>query len=330
MGGQGIAPLSAFFGVDNEGPAGATATALGSNGQQSNMPDVVGNVRIDQAWGSAQISAAWHNVGAGYYGQGPGTIGAAFGNFNTASQFNEAQGHPGNKSGWAVSPGVRINTPMIGPGDYFQAAYVYSEGATRYASLTPAGGGFMTYVNGSRYAFGQMADATFAGTAGGIGGGSGNTINAFGNSINLTTAWSVFASYEHFWTPSLRTSLYGSYLAVNYNDSAKGQFCANLANSVTGTSTGLGGLNCTPNWSSWDIGTRSQWNVTKDFYIGVDVIYSKFNSAQQGTDAAGGGIFFPATTGIGGAAGGHPSGVYTNYDPGVVSVTWRAHRDIVP
>jgi hypothetical protein len=31
-------------------------------------PDLVGNVRVDQAWGSAQLMGALHNVSANYYG----------------------------------------------------------------------------------------------------------------------------------------------------------------------------------------------------------------------------------------------------------------------
>ena len=32
---------------------------------------------------------------------------------------------------------------------------------------------------------------------------------------------------------------------------------------------------CDNNWQTWWIGSRTQWNVTKDFYMGVDVLYSK-------------------------------------------------------
>ena len=30
-------------------------------------PDIVGNLRIDQAWGSAQVMAVAHEVNGGYY-----------------------------------------------------------------------------------------------------------------------------------------------------------------------------------------------------------------------------------------------------------------------
>ena len=36
------------------------------------------------------------------------------------------------------------------------------------------------------------------------------------------------------------------------------------------------------NFNQWDIGTRTQWNITKDFYIGLDVIYDKIQSATLG------------------------------------------------
>ena len=52
------------------------------------------------------------------------------------------------------------------------------------------------------------------------------------NSIQLTTAWSVFASYEHFWTPALRTDLYGSYLSVRYNATANMMMCAGYATTM--------------------------------------------------------------------------------------------------
>ena len=36
----------------------------------------------------------------------------------------------------------------------------------------------------------------------------------------------------------------------------------------------------TCDWSTWWVGSRTQWNVTKDFYMGVDVMYSKLQSAD--------------------------------------------------
>ena len=137
------------------------------------MPDLVVNLRVDQAWGAAQISGALHDVSAGYYGALP----------------LETNGHPGQKWGWAVSAGLRLNAPMIGPGDYFQGAVHYAQGATKYtAGATPTAGNPL-YFTGNTVGFGFYEDDVFGGTA--------TATGSFGNSINLTTSWSVMASYEH-------------------------------------------------------------------------------------------------------------------------------------
>jgi hypothetical protein len=287
-----------FGGVDNLTPAVA---------QASNVPDIVGNLRIDQAWGSAQFSAAAHQVGAGYYNVGPG------GGVGGTGLF-ESNGHPDDKWGWAVSGGLRLNAPMFGPGDYFQGQVVYSEGATRYASFTPTGGGALAYWSGASVGFGHADDAYVAGNAAGTAAFGGTT----NNDLQLTTAWSVFASYEHFWTPALRTSLYGSYVDMSFNSTAKSQFCA----SATATFGALaGGAGCNPNWSAFNVGSRSQWNITKDLYVGVDVMYSKLNTATLGVSS----VALPN-----GVVSGKGAGVYTIGDQDVVSTTWRVHRDIVP
>ena len=53
----------------------------------------------------------------------------------------------------------------------------------------------------------------------------------------------------------------------------------------TANGTGIGSLavahpGCDNDWQTWWIGSRTQWNVTKDFYMGVDVLYSKLQTAD--------------------------------------------------
>ncbi len=86
-------------------------------------PDIVGNLHVDQAWGSAQIMGALHQVNAAYYGSSAGFTGLA-------------SGHPGDQWGWAIGGGLKLNAPMIGQGDYFQMEADYAEGATAYV-FTP-------------------------------------------------------------------------------------------------------------------------------------------------------------------------------------------------
>ena len=65
--GLSIAPN---VGLINGGPgASPINTGLGYGGWQA--PDIVGNLRVDQAWGSAQIGGAAHLVNAQYYINAP-------------------------------------------------------------------------------------------------------------------------------------------------------------------------------------------------------------------------------------------------------------------
>jgi hypothetical protein len=285
----GVAP-----GFDNLGGAGAAGTA--------SRPDFVANWRIDQAWGSAQIMGALHDVSAAYYG-GPGV--------------NVLSDHPSDKWGWAAGFGLRLNAPMIGPGDYFQMNAIYSEGAPRYASFSGCGQSFCTSVNGTSYAFGWTEDAVFTGTPGAAG------VAAVPGTFNLMTAWSVFASYEHFWTPALRTSLYGSYVDFSRNAAGNAIVCTSL-NAAQFAAFTAGTFGCDMDYQTWAVGSRSQWNVTKDLYVGIDVIYSKL----QGANINNGLPFTTAGTTLTPAQ--RSVTLYNTADQDRVSVTWRVHRDIVP
>ena len=66
------------------------------------QPDLAGNLRVDQAWGSAQIMAALHNDSAGYYTNVPGALSG------TVVPGAQVFGHPGELWGWAVGGGAKF------------------------------------------------------------------------------------------------------------------------------------------------------------------------------------------------------------------------------
>jgi hypothetical protein len=156
---------------NNLGSAGVTTANTGN-------PDIVANIRVDGAWGAFQLSGVLHDASGGYYGT------------------TENTGHPGNKWGWAVQPGLRINTPFVAAGDYFVIAANYTQGAATFASSSNSSNKLIW--NGSNVAYGHLTDGVYG------------TIAGVGTDVQLTTAWSVAAAYEHYWTPNLHTSLYGS------------------------------------------------------------------------------------------------------------------------
>ena len=136
------------------GGGGGVNTSPGYGGFQS--PDIVANLRVDQAWGSAQIMGALHQVNAGYFSP----------NF-------DADGHPDDKWGWAVGAGIKLNTPWLfnwlgtGVGDYFQAQVNYTEGALRYIFQNS---GFNWYQqHGGSAALGILSDGVYGGSGASIG-----------------------------------------------------------------------------------------------------------------------------------------------------------------
>jgi porin-like protein len=253
--------------IINEGVGGSAGGSItpGAYGGTSGgayggfqMPDVVANLRVDQAWGSAQIMGALHQVNALYYS----TTGT-----NNFAGLNSSRGagHPDDKLGFAVGAGIKLNAPMIGQGDFLQAQVNYTQGAARYVFQTPNTN--WGKDNGTQSGWGVVSDAVY--------GGSILSAANPATDLELTTAWGVNAAYEHFWNPRWRTSLYGGYAAISYNDTANAMLCS--GNSLTVITNG-----CDFNWNTWWVGSRTQWNVTKDFYMGVDVLYSKLQTANLG------------------------------------------------
>jgi hypothetical protein len=78
-------------------------------------PDLVGNIRVDQGWGSAQLMGALHEVRARRSG--------------------------GSELGWAIAGGVVVNLPMLAEGDTFGLQAGYSSGAVSYVAPNAWGPG---------------------------------------------------------------------------------------------------------------------------------------------------------------------------------------------
>jgi hypothetical protein len=275
-------------------------------------PDLVANLRVDQAWGSAQLMGAVHQISGGYYGT---TLTGAIPN-----------GHPNDKVGFAIGAGIKVNFPMIGPGDYFQGQVNYTEGASRYAMLTPAGNGSAgIFGAGQQLGLGYIADSTYCGVSSGSAATA--TCPAGGSANQLTTVWGVDAAYEHFWTPALRTSLVGAYNHIGYNNAASTEMCGSFATATTAANSTIGTAafnatcgNGTFDWSYYSVSSRTQWNITKDFYVGLEGYYGHLNTMSKGQT-----VFYTAA-----ANAAQPSGVRTLADQDVFVYRMRVHRDLVP
>lgn len=295
-GGLGTVTPGSFVG----GAAGA-ALAPG-NGAYGGMQsgDYVGNIRLDQTWGSAQVMAAAHELNPVYYASGAG------------ADATPGAGHPSDTWGYAVGAGLRLNFPMIAQGDYFQSQVNYSQGALRYLFFTPNTN--WGKVEGSNETFGVLSDCVYGATPG--------VAATTTTGCQRTTGWGFNASFEHYWTPAVHESLFGAYYAVSYNTgtgSANAMLCTMEGNGAGGIgSAAVAGANCNNNWSMYAIGSRLQWDVTKSFYLGIEGIYDHMNSATLNPTET-----TNAVTGIGSA---------TNIEPhaNVWTVSVRMHKDFLP
>ena len=132
--------LSASISAENNngrrmGVANNAGATNGIAGQV--MPDIVGNLRIDQAWGSAQIMGAYHQV-------------------NYA-----VPGNPSDQGGWAFGAGLRVNLPMLGAKDYIIGQFTYGVGATDYVGSGL--GNAQTTIQGTTTSYGPAWDSVLTG-----------------------------------------------------------------------------------------------------------------------------------------------------------------------
>jgi hypothetical protein len=217
-------------------------------------PDVVGNLKLDQAWGSFMLSAVAHNNHAGYYG------------------FNETFGHPSDKWGWAVQAAMSIKNIPTGAGDVINMQAVYTDGASRYnfQSLFPTTIGMFggTGVPGAYQSLGFAAigDAVFVGG------------NGFANSgLETVKSWGFRGGYAHNWSPYWVSQIYGGYGALDYGPLATSAICLNAVRSLGLTGT------CNPDFNIGVVGTNLIWNPVKGLAFTADVSWTKLDQKYSGT-----------------------------------------------
>jgi len=222
------------------------------------MPDVVGQLRVDQAWGTFQVAGALHENHALYYGG------------------QEQTGHPNDVWGGAATAGIKINTPW-GTGDYLALDGSWALGATAYTysfngglSSTPALFAFNSAPLGAYQTlnFGYVYDNVYAA----------------GTALQLTTSWGARAAYHHAWNANWATDVYGGYEKFHYNSTANFILC-NSSMAGVGATTLTGRLSsgvCNNDYSIAIVGSRTVWTPVKDFTLGVEALYSFHHSWNNG------------------------------------------------
>ncbi|WOH68950.1 porin [Bradyrhizobium sp. BWA-3-5] len=296
----------------------ATATALAVNPASSVStlgiapnayggvwaPDIVGNIRVDQAWGLFQISGLAHLVNGSY-----NVLTSA----GLPTALSEISGHPESKWGGAVMAALQIKNLPTGPGDDFKIDATYAHGATKAViSTSGASPSFGMFGGTSRpgayqsYGFGYTSDGVYVP----------------GGDIQLTDAWGVRGAFNHNWDPYWSTSLWGSYSQVRYNGTATAQYCAAFTGPVPGGAAVSGrafsaDFTCDPDFNVAMVGAVTRWTPVKNLTFSAEV--GAFFLDQKMTGAI--------TAQAAGATSPKPVATYEFRDQSTVFLNIRAQRN---
>jgi Porin subfamily len=216
------------------------------------MPNIVAALRVDQAWGSAELSGMLNEVGI--VGNMP--------LFNPATGLaNGLFASPSSKYGFAINGGLKINLPMLAAGSNFTLNGVYSQGNLSAILSNGAGNSFQGLGAGGVAVV--TPDAT---------------LNQFTGALTLTKAWAVTAGLQHFWTPTLNSSLFGSYAQVDVNNRP-----GSLADTLR-------------DFTLWTVGLNTVWQPVRGLNFALEGQYSRISvsgnmldvnkNTQQGLNGA--------------------------------------------
>ena len=295
-------------------------SAIGANGTGSNAyagthsPDIVANIRVDQAWGLFQLSGALHEVSGSYNTLAAGAV---------PNNLSEISGHPDTKWGGSVMAALQIKNLPTGAGDDIKFDVSYAKGDTKNVIATSGASPNFAMFGGSgngayqSVGFGATTDGVYMPGAGGT------------NGIVLTTAWGLRGAFNHNWNPYWTTALFGSYSQVKYdggaNDNllgqgtttAKGAYCAAFAVSHPGQAlvgNAAGAYTCNPDFNVSQLGVVTRWTPVKNLTFSGEVQWFHLDQKMSGSST------FTATAP-------KPAALYEFKDQNTVLLQFRAQRN---
>ena len=199
------------------------------------IPDIVGVLRVDQTWGSAQLSAVYRDIT---------TQSGAFTGTNS-------QGFAGRDTdGFAVQGGVRFKLPMLASGDdlwiqgaYQNGAYLYQD--SNYYMNTGTSGFNYAAVGGFQHI---DRDAIAIHTPG-------STPGTY--TLQKGEGFSTALAFNHYFSPNFHDVIFGSYEQTSYG----------RARNFDWTMGGLGDA------SEYRVGNQFLWDPVKNLEFGLEFDY---------------------------------------------------------
>ncbi|MEZ5764111.1 MAG: porin [Xanthobacteraceae bacterium] len=267
-------------------------------------PEIVGQIRLDQAWGSFHVAGMIVNNHVAY-NCGP-----------ASAACTELSGAPSDKIGGGVNAGFKFNTPTgVNDALYIQGSYSVGATTNTFANIGQ-GAAFGLYGGGNSFNGGYVWDSVYSSTAGA---GAGIAYGPTGQ--QLTTTYGGSLAFEHGWNNEWRTSVFGGAEQIDYNGTANAILCSKFAaGSATGTLT-LNGANvsgtgaCNFDYRIYGVGSRTYWTPVRDLTIGVEVMWTNHSVGH-----ASGVVYNQAANGY------KPAGAYVIRDQDVISGMFSVRR----
>jgi Porin subfamily len=239
---------------------GITATSFQGQPAGSRIPDIVGNLRLDQPWGAVQLTAAAHQLNTSLFGASALTTPPA-----TVAGSTPAYAFPAltsNSYGFAIQGGVQLNADYLSPGDKLWLQAAYEKGAFSYIAGNNLGFNYGA-VNQNRYAGSAFTPSDYS--AGWNAEPISDCVFTGSGSCEQQWGWDITGAYKHYWLPTLASAVYGSYMEVHYPGDA-------LA--------GIGGGVGISNIKEGRAGTNLVWTPLKGFDIGAEFMYVRENQSR--------------------------------------------------
>jgi porin-like protein len=310
---------------------GAAGQTVASNYGGFIVPDLVGNVRVDQAWGLFQFSGALHAVNASYNNvttpNAPTGL-TAIGDIGTPLNSSVLSGHPGSKVGGSVMAAFQIKNIPTGPGDDIKFDASWAKGDTKNVISTSATSPTFLMLGGVPGQFGPDRSLAFGPTSDGLYlprnllglGAAGSLTRAasiigasfFDGSIHLTEAYGLRGAFNHNWDPYWSSSLFGSYSWVRFDNQAKLEYCAIAALSIPGQGVSY---TCNPNYDVTQLGFITRWTPVTNLTFSAESIWTHLDTGFKGFT----GVFSPAN--------GQPSQVWTFKSQDSLTLNVRVQRN---
>ena len=288
-------------------------------------PTVVGQLRIEQAWGGFHLSGEIINNHVGYNCGASGGVVAAGG-------CSELAGHPSDKVGGAVNAAFRFNVPTgVNDALYIGGTYAKGDLGTTWGGVAQGAavglyGGASGIGAYGTFTGGYVLDSVYTsqGAAAAITGGGVTVVGP--TTQQLTTGYGGSIAFEHGWNAEWRTSIFGGAQFVDYNATANAILCSRFSGvqaATLGTLTqGVGGANiaatsaCNMNFHLVSAGTRTYWTPVRDFQMGFELVWTRHHSEH------GDGVVYNQPV----IAGFKPNAAYEIKDQDVFSALFAVRR----